>query len=386
MTASCLYLTNSPILGGTARILQSWLHLARERGWSARLVVPPGSELVEWSRREGFPVLADPLPWPRGKLRLRSLWHAARVGRFAGRGVDLIHCNEHDVYPFVLALKKLVRVPVVCHVRYRLERKFAAWAFSGRRCPDALLWTSQQQKNDSAEAVEGIVPESRQHLVRLGLDLTTYGTDLGLRAALRQSLQIADDEIAVGMASPLRPRKRVHEFLEIARRLVPQHSKAVFLLAGGVVTGDEAYRDRIAREIAGSGLGRRLRWLGFLEPVEPFYHASDIQVSTSEYETFGNSVCEAMACAQPVAAYRGGSVAEVLGNAGLVVDTGDLDGLTGAVERLIADAGLRRSLGEAARQRVADCFDARKRFEQLIGIYQSILATRRCRQPAGAMA
>ena len=122
----------------------------------------------------------------------------------------------------------------------------------------------------------------------------------------------------VGTASPLRPRKRVHEFIEIARRLAPRHPKAVFLIAGGSVAGDEAYREQIEQAVRESQLGRRLRWLGFLEPVEPFFHGSDIQVSTSEYETFGNSVCEAMACARPVAAYRGGSVAEVLGDAGLV--------------------------------------------------------------------
>jgi glycosyltransferase involved in cell wall biosynthesis len=96
-------------------------------------------------------------------------------------------------------------------------------------------------------------------------------------------------------------------------------------------------------------------------------------VSTSEYETFGNSVCEAMACERPVAAYRGGSVAEVVGDAGLIVETGDLDGLTAAVERLILDAELRQRLGQVARQRVANCFNARKSFEQLVGLYQSLL-------------
>ena len=368
-----LYLSNAPILGGTARILQSWLLLGRERGWKSHLVVPTRSDLVDWARAERFPVLVDPLPWPNGRLPVKAAWHAWRVARFAGRGVDLIHCNEHNVYPFLFLLRRFIDAPVVCHVRYKLEREWAQWAFRGSRCPDALLWTSQQQKDDSAEAVAGIVPESRQHIVRLGFDLSSYGIDGGQRAATRRALEIGDDEILVGTASPLRPRKRVHEFIEIARRLAPRHPRAVFLIAGGPIAGDEAYRARIEQEVVQSGLGRRLRWLGFLEPVEPFYHACDIQVSTSEYETFGNSVCEAMACARPVAAYRGGSVAEVLGDCGLVVETSDLDGLTAGVERLIVDSEMRRSLGNAARQRVADFFSPRKSFEQLLTIYQSLL-------------
>jgi glycosyltransferase involved in cell wall biosynthesis len=63
----------------------------------------------------------------------------------------------------------------------------------------------------------------------------------------------------------------------------------------------------------------------------------------------------------------------VLGDTGLVVETGDLDGLTAAVERLVVDAELRQSLGQAARQRVSEHFNPRKSFEQLVAIYQSLL-------------
>src|SRR5262245_29296058 len=95
-----LYLSNAPILGGTARILRSWLELSREQGWKSRLVVRTHSELVEWAESQRFSTLVDPLPWPSGRLPIEAIWHAWRVARFA-RGVDLIHCNEHDVYPFV---------------------------------------------------------------------------------------------------------------------------------------------------------------------------------------------------------------------------------------------------------------------------------------------
>ncbi len=367
-----LFLTNNPNLGSTARVLMAWLGYATQSRMHPRVVTRAAGELSAWLTSERVPALVDPLP-QLDKLRpWRGLWHAWRVARFA-RDTDLVHCNEHDVYPFLIPLRRFMDAPVVCHVRYRIDRKWAEWAFRGSRCPDALLWTSQQQKDDSADAVAGIVPESRQHVVRLGFDVNAYGIDRGQRAATRKALGIVEDEIVVGTASPLRPRKRVHEFIEIARRLAPKHPKAVFLIAGGPIEGDEAYRERIERDVAESGLGRRLRWLGFLEPVEPFYHASDIQVSTSEYETFGNSVCEAMACARPVAAYRGGSVAEVLGDTGMVVETGDLDGLTASIERLIVAAHLRQSLGQAARQRVAEHFNPRKSFEQLVGIYQTLL-------------
>jgi glycosyltransferase involved in cell wall biosynthesis len=147
----------------------------------------------------------------------------------------------------------------------------------------------------------------------------------------------------------------------------------VGIIAGAPVPGEDAYRDQIVQQIEATGLGRRLQWVGHLDPVEPLYHACDIVVSTSEYETFGNSVCEAMACRRPVVGYEAGSVKEVVGDAGITVPTGDLPMLTAAVRQLVENPALRHSLGEAARQRVADSFDPRKSFQQLLEIYQSIV-------------
>jgi glycosyltransferase involved in cell wall biosynthesis len=97
-------------------------------------------------------------------------------------------------------------------------------------------------------------------------------------------------------------------------------------------------------------------------------------VSTSDYETFGNSVCEAMACRRPVVAYQGGSVHEVLGDAGIVLQTGDLEGAVQAVEKLVLDPNFRRELGNKARNRVAEYFNPARSFERLIGVYEGLLA------------
>jgi mannosyltransferase len=287
--------------------------------------------------------------------------------------VQIVHCNEHNVYPFALMLRRFLPRPIVCHVRYKLDPGFAEWVFAGNRMPDALLWTSYQQKADSADAVEGVIPQSRQHVLRLGIDLNRFGVATTTGAEARAKWDVRRDETLVGTASPLRPRKKVEDFVHLIVELARRYENVVGRIAGGTVPGDEEYRAGIEQQIATSGLGRRLRWLGYLEPVEPFYHACDIVVSTSEYETFGNSVCEAMACCKPVAAYRGGSVAEVVGDSGLIVETNDREGLTAAVERLVRDPELRKSLGTKGRERVETEFNPRNSFKQLMGIYESLL-------------
>jgi glycosyltransferase involved in cell wall biosynthesis len=373
-----IFLTNNPNLCSTSRVLQSWLVLGRQRDLGGSVVVQRKGDFSAWVEQQGFESCVSPMPWPDRRRPWSSFWHAWRVARWARRkGVDIIHCNEHDVYPFAQLLRRMLRVPLVCHVRFLVARGFAEWTFSGAsRRPDALLWTSFQQRQDCAAAVHNLVPEDRQHVVRLGIDLDAFGKLAHLRESVRAGWQVSSDEIVIGTASPLRPRKRIEDFVELIARLAQRQPKVVGVLAGGPIAGDEAYQQAIVHKIQQTGLGRRLQWLGNLEPVEPFYHGCDIVVSTSEYETFGNSVCEAMACRRPVVGYQGGSVQEVLGDAGIVVETGDLDGLTAAVERLIEAPDLGRQLGEAARQRVAELFNPAVSLRQLQQIYHLLLGGR----------
>jgi glycosyltransferase involved in cell wall biosynthesis len=368
-----LFLTNNPNLGSTARILQSWLLLGRRDGPAGRVVVQKPGDFARWLADQGFPHRIDPMPWPDRNWPVPSLWHAWRVARWARRvGVDVIHCNEHNVYPFALLLRRLLRRSLVCHVRFRVEREFCAWAFGGRRRPDALLWTSHQQREDCAAAVAGIVPPDRQHTVYLGLDLGTFGALAAGRAATRAAWGFAPDEIVIGTATALRPHKRVEDFIDMVAALAREDPRVVGVVAGDAPPGDEVYRDKIVRRIGETGLGRRLIWAGNLEPVEPFYHASDVFVSTSEYETFGNSVCEAMACGRPVAAYRGGSVHEVVGDVGRVVANGDVPALTAAVRELVGRPDLRAELGARGRQRVADEFDPAASLRRVRAIYAGL--------------
>jgi glycosyltransferase involved in cell wall biosynthesis len=368
-----LFLTNNPNLGSTARILQSWLLLGRCDGAVGRVVAQRPGAFAGWLADQGFPHRIDPMPWPDRKWPLPSLWHAWQIARWVGRtGVDVIHCNEHNVYPFAPLLRRLLRRPLVCHVRFRVTREFCAWAFGGWRRPDALLWTSWQQREDCAAAVDGIVPPDRQHTVHLGLDLATFGTQAAGREATRAAWGIAPDEVVIGTATALRPHKRVEDFVEMVATLAHECPKVIGVVAGDAPPGDEPYRDAIVRRIGETGLGRRLIWAGNLEPVEPFYHASDVFVSTSEYETFGNSVCEAMACGRPVVGYRGGSVHEVVGDTGRVVADRDVRALTAAVRDLVRRPGLRADLGARGRRRVAEAFNPARSLEQVRQIYRSL--------------
>jgi glycosyltransferase involved in cell wall biosynthesis len=286
----------------------------------------------------------------------------------------VLHCYEHDIYPFAVVLRSLTSLPLVCHMHFAVEREFCQWAFSGpRKLPDALIWTSRQQQRDCEAAVAGIVPPERQYVIPLGLDPAQLEAHPGSGAELRQRLGIAPHTIVIGSACAFRPRKQIDDFLELIRALTEKHSNVVGLLAGGAVPGDEAYAREVIPRIKGLESTGRFFWLGHVEPIGPFLDATDIFASTSAYETFGMSVLEAMASGKAIAAYRGGSVYEVLGQTGLVVENGAHDDLLHAIESLITSESLRQQLGAAAVQRVTEQFDPRTSLEQIQDVYRKSL-------------
>ena len=365
-----LYLTNNPNRGGTVRILQSWFLYARTCGITPVVAVTPGSKFAGWLRDNDVEFIENPMPLPSNTKPWESVWHAARLALWArSHRVDLIHCNEHDVYRFASVVRGFLRVPIVCHIRFTISHPLAKWLFAGARRPDFLLWTSNTQKSDCADGIGEFVSEDRQAVVRLGFDLSWFGTRIHERGAIRRGWGLTPEQVAIGQCTALRPRKRIEDFIDVVAGVAARHQHVVGILAGDAPPGDETYRAAVLRRIAASDLGSRFRWLGNIEDVEPFCQGIDIFVSTSEYETFGNSVCEAMACGRPVVAYEGGSVKEVVGNSGSIVPTGDCAALIAATEHLVAEPGRLHELGEAARERVRTEFDPRRSFEQLLDVY-----------------
>jgi alpha-1,3-rhamnosyl/mannosyltransferase len=114
------------------------------------------------------------------------------------------------------------------------------------------------------------------------------------------------------------------------------------VLAGADGWGNDELRPRIA-ELARRG---RLRSLGYVpEPLRsPLIAGARAFVYPSLYEGFGWPPLEAMACGTPVITSNVSALPEVVGEAALLIDPLDVDGLAAAMRRLWDDEGLRSEL------------------------------------------
>jgi glycosyltransferase involved in cell wall biosynthesis len=133
--------------------------------------------------------------------------------------------------------------------------------------------------------------------------------------------------------------------------------------------------DEIEAEVRRLGLEGRVRLTGYVpgEDLPALLSGALAFVFPSLYEGFGLPVLEAMACGTPVVAADNSSLPEVVGEAGLLVDAGDVEALARGLERLLGDGALRARLVDAGRQQ-ARRFTWEAAAQQLLDVYAAVRA------------
>jgi glycosyltransferase involved in cell wall biosynthesis len=129
----------------------------------------------------------------------------------------------------------------------------------------------------------------------------------------------------------------------------------------GSLERDPAFVERLRRRVLDGGMDGRVRFSGpqTEAALARSYAAADVLVLPSRAETYGMVIAEALARGLPVVAAEVGGVPEALGRGadgtrpGLLVPPGDPAALRGALRTWLEDAGLRRRLRAAARERRA---------------------------------
>lgn len=369
-----LYLTLNPNRQSTTVPTEGWFRLLRTRGLDPVLVSSQSGAFQQWAHEQGVPTYDLPLPFPsrsRPLPFLKALGSLYRIGK--RHGVELVHSNEHDVYPIAQYAARLLGVARMASVHFTMNRPFCSWAFGGRRVPDRLFFVSRSSQEVCRPALEGIVPDRSRYVLRNGLDLEHFRPDPDRREQARSAFGVGHGTLTIGVACALRARKQLeHLFRAAARVDVPIR----VLVAGGPVPGDEAYAEQLLSN-ARTLLGDRLQVLGHLDELRGFYAALDLFVNTSQEEACSISVIESLACGCPVLGYASRSVDEqILPEGGEIVPQDDDLALSEALRHWLSDPDRLRRARDGARRQAVALFDIRARADDLFRQYTAVLDER----------
>jgi glycosyltransferase involved in cell wall biosynthesis len=190
-------------------------------------------------------------------------------------------------------------------------------------------------------------------LVLQGLGVDPGECTGGNRQAVRARWGATSDEVAVGHLANLSAEKGTVDLLRAAELAWQQGQCFTLVLAGPAMLNFRNFWKSYP-------FADRVRCLGVLteEQKRDFFSGIDLFALPSRSDSFGLVLLEAWANELANLAYRAGGVAGVIRHEedGLLVRCGDIRALAEALGRLVGDALLRRRLGTAGQERLADGF------------------------------
>lgn len=294
---------------------------------------------------------------PMSAGRRASLAEPADVYHAHHFGVAAYHLTAAGARPFVFTSHNPFLVSDFPVPESRLERALQRLVL---RRADAVVALSHREAELLSRAFD--VEPDRFVVVPNGLDLELYEPPVGERAGGPPRLLCVAQLVDY----------KGHRYLLEALARLPD-ARLTLVAHRFDLRGELEAR---AREL---GVAERVEIEGPLgtEELAERYRTCDVYAQPSLAECFPVTVLEAMACGRPVVATDVGGVAEEVGEAGIVVPSGDVAALAGAIERLLGDEDERRARGEAAARLARERYDGRLVAQRHVELYEGLVHRRR---------
>lgn len=244
--------------------------------------------------------------------------------------------------------------------RFTLARAKACGAFySGNICVSEAIRTAWVAKC-------GFVP-SKMITVHNGIAVSAFEKDEHRASELRAKLGIGAEEFVLVSTSRLSYEKGINVLISAMAKV-----KEDGVRCKCVLVGDGPLRPGLEEQARNLGLNGNVIFAGFQEDIRAYLQASNAFALTSDKEGLGISVLEAMATGLPCLVTNSGGPGEIIqhGVQGLVVKPGDVAEVAAGIKFLATRPEDRIRMGEKARVRVSEAFNAEK---QVAEIYRIVL-------------
>lgn len=201
------------------------------------------------------------------------------------------------------------------------------------------------------------------------IKITPFGVDTSL---YKEKLINNNEIIKIGVIKSLSKRYRISDIIYAMEIIHDKYGSKVVL----EIYGDGSERENLENLSKKLKLDTVVRFNGKVpnELVPDILNKLDIFVVSSNHESFGVAVVEAMAAQIPVVASDVDGFREVLGtsNAGFLIDVGNFEAMAKKISILIEDSELRARMGEKGYNNVRANYEWEKNVDTMENIYNLV--------------
>jgi glycosyltransferase involved in cell wall biosynthesis len=284
---------------------------------------------------------------------------------------DVVHAHGYkaDVYAYLALKKRGTPLISTCHTWHGTDISDRIYGAIDRRVLrnyERVVAVSEEVKGRLLKA--GIAEEKIQ-CIRNGIDLRPFDQNSSEHRNDAER-HTEDRPMLVGLACRLAHEKGVDRFLQMAERVLAELPTTRFAIAG-----DGPDRPMLEALVKKMRIEASVALLGRCNDMPAYLGSLDLLVSSSRSEGLPIVLLEAMASRLPIVATAVGAVPNIVRNGltGVLVPANDVGALTAAVVALLRSEPLRRQLGEAARNLIAQEYSAERMTAEYLHLYQQVL-------------
>ena len=240
---------------------------------------------------------------------------------------------------------------------------------------DKIIVVSESVKDEVTNKFR-IVPRNKCAVIKLGLDLSEFLDNDGLKGRFRSRLKVDEKTFLVGIIGRLVPIKNHKMFLAAAKRLKELEPS---LKIKFVIVGDGELNGAITKSVHELGLDDDIVFTGWLKDLSEVYADLDVVALTSLNEGTPVALIEAMASGKPVIATNVGGVKDIVlnGNNGFLIRSDDAGEFADKLALLLKDEGMRLKMGAFGRNFVKTDYSKERLMDDMEKLYKELILTKR---------